>query len=189
MVTSLSSSDQDKATIRREVLASRRTVTPRQNRQLSSSLLGLIHHLRPTVVAAVWPLPGEVDLRPFCKHLVRAGYQVVLPETPPKGNPLIFRQWREDIPMRKGRFGTSHPIGGKKIPDVILVPLVAFDRQGGRLGYGGGYYDRTLPLYPNATLIGYGLASQERANLPMDEYDRRLPVIVTDREIIHIAEE
>lgn len=183
------SSDQDKKIIRQEVLASRRPVMPQQNRQLVANLLRLIHQYRPSVVAATWPLPGEVDLRPFCKQLVRAGYQVVLPETAPKGQPLIFREWRDGVLMKKGRFGTSHPTGGRKKPDVILVPLVAFDRHGGRLGYGGGYYDRTLPLYPEATLIGYGLAGQERANLPMDEHDQHLPVIVTEREIIHVEDE
>lgn len=189
MAQSAPSSDQDKKIIRQEVLASSRCLTPRQNRQLVSNLLGLVHQLRPSVVAGVWPLSGEADLRPFCRQLVRAGYQVVLPETPPRGNPLVFRQWREDVPMKKGRFGTCHPAGARKIPDVILVPLVAFDRQGGRLGYGGGYYDRTLPLYPQATLIGYGFAAQERQALPMDEHDQRLPVIVTEREIIHVGKE
>ncbi len=176
----------DKKMIRQEILASRRPVLPRQNRQLIANLLISLHHIKPTVIAATWPLPGEADLRPLCEQLVRAGYCVVLPQTPPKGEPLIFREWRCNRPMRKGRFGTWHPTGGRKEPDVILVPFVAFDRQGGRLGYGGGYYDRTLPLYPQATLIGYGLSSQEREALPMDEYDHRLPVIVTEREIIQI---
>ncbi|WP_241502797.1 5-formyltetrahydrofolate cyclo-ligase [Bombella intestini] len=172
--------------IRQKILASRRPVLPRQNRQLIANLLISLHHIKPTVIAATWPLPGEADLRPLCEQLVRAGYCVVLPQTPPKGEPLIFREWRCDRPMRKGRFGTWYPTGRRKEPDVILVPFVAFDRQGGRLGYGGGYYDRTLPLYPQATLIGYGLSSQEREALPMDEYDHRLPVIVTEREIIQI---
>lgn len=176
----------DKKMIRQEILASRRPVLPRQNRQLIANLLISLHHIKPTVIAATWPLPGEADLRPLCEQLVRVGYCVVLPQTPPKGEPLIFREWRCNRPMRKGRFGTWHPTGGRKEPDVILVPFVAFDRQGGRLGYGGGYYDRTLPLYPQATLIGYGLSSQEREALPMDEYDHRLPVIVTEREIIQI---
>lgn len=182
-------SDQDKKAIRQDVLASRRPVLPRQNRQLVANLLGVIHQRRPSVVAATWPLPGEVDLRPFCRQLARAGYQIVLPETTPRGQPLVFREWRDGAPMKKGRFRTCHPAGARRVPDVILVPLVAFDRQGGRLGYGGGYYDRTLPLYPQADLIGYGLAAQERDALPMDEHDQRLPVIVTEREIIHVEDE
>lgn len=188
MAKTVPSSDQDKKLIRQEILASRRPVMPRQNRQVAENLLRVIHQLRPAIVAAVWPLPGEVDLRPACRQLVRAGYQVVLPETPPRGRPLLFRQWRERMPMKAGRFGTCHPSGARKVPDVILIPLVAFDRHGGRLGYGGGYYDRTLPLYPQAALIGYGLSSQERDGLPMDEHDHRLPVIVTEREIIHTEE-
>ncbi len=182
-------SDQTKAMIRQEVLARRRSVLPRQNRQLVSNLLAYLRRMQPAVIAATWPLPGEADLRPLCRQLVRAGYRVVLPETPPRGQPLVFREWRHDRPMRKGRFGTQHPTGGRWAPDVILVPLVAFDRQGGRLGYGGGYYDRTLPLHSQAAFVGYGLSSQEREALPMDEHDHRLPVIVTEREVIHISKE
>lgn len=176
-----------KQRIRQACLADRPSVTPRQNRQLIARLAQLVQAIQPNIVAAVWPLPGEVDLRPLCKQFARAGYQVALPHTPPKGQPLIFRCWTETTRMRRGRFGTSFPTGRRCKPDVILVPLVAFDRAGGRLGYGGGYYDRTLPLYPQARLMGYGLSQQEQAHIPMDEHDQPLPMIVTDSEIIQTA--
>lgn len=175
-----------KRELRQAHLQARLQVTPRCNRQIVARLMRLVQACRPKVVAAVWPLAGEVDLRPLCYQLARAGYQIALPETMPKGQPLRFRQWREGQLMHKGRFGTSYPKGSCIHPDMIFVPCVAFDRHGGRLGYGGGYYDRTLPLYPHAKIIGYGFAVQEAINLPMGQYDQRLNVVVTELETIQI---
>lgn len=134
-------------------------------------------------IAAVWPLAEEVDLRPLCHALSEAGRQVLLPETTPKGSPLIFRRWTPASPMIVGRFGTSHPEGDVDVPDLVLVPFLAFDRFGYRLGYGGGYYDRTLAAL-NVPAIGFGFAGQQIDAVPTGPYDIPLKMIVTECGVI-----
>lgn len=137
-------------------------------------------------IAAVWPLAGEVDLRPLCHDLVGAGKQVLLPETPPKGQPLVFRRWSPSAIMHSGRFGTTYPEGAVETPDLVLVPLLAFDRAGYRLGYGGGYYDRTLAVL-RVPAIGYGFSAQELPGVPVGPYDIPLSMIITEHGPIRIA--
>lgn len=142
----------------------------------------------PVRIACVWPMPGEVDLRPLYGRLHKGGWQILLPETPPKGSPLLFRQWGPDSLMREGRFGTVYPDGPIDVPDLILVPMLAFDRRGYRLGYGGGYYDRTLASLPDARAIGYACSVQEVNDIPVGPFDVPLPVIVTEKENITPAD-
>ncbi|GBQ11190.1 5-formyltetrahydrofolate cyclo-ligase [Acetobacter cerevisiae DSM 14362] len=136
-------------------------------------------------IACVWPLPHEIDLRPLCHQLSTAGRHVLLPDTPPRGQPLTFRLWTPSTPMLRGRFGTQVPDGPTLTPDLVLVPLLGFDRTGNRLGYGGGYYDRTLASLPDVRSIGYALAAQEVDQLPTGPYDQPLSCLVTERETLH----
>ena len=109
---------------------------------------------------------------------------MALPETTPRGNPLIFRLWEPGCVMVPERFGTARPDGATISPDLFLVPLLAFDRAGGRLGYGGGYYDRTLPLYPCRPAWGFAYAAQEVDKLPLEPHDHQLDAIVTEAGVI-----
>lgn len=161
----------------------RQTASPTDEEALSTFLLQEILTRPARKVAAVWPLAGEVDLRPLCHDLYAAGRDVLLPETTPKGSPLIFRRWFPTSGMNVGRFGTLHPDGEIDIPDLILVPFLAFDRFGYRLGYGGGYYDRTLAEL-NVPAIGFGLSGQQVSTLPKGPYDIPLETIVTERGVI-----
>jgi 5-formyltetrahydrofolate cyclo-ligase len=108
--------------------------------------------------------------------------------TPKRGNPLSFREWSPDCDLVDGGFGTRIPVAGNwVVPEVLIVPLVAFDRRGGRLGYGGGFYDRTLAELRAAgpTLaIGYAWGAQEDDLLPLEETDQPLDLIVTEAEVI-----
>ena len=138
------------------------------------------------VVGGFWPLPGEIDIRPLLRELHARGHELVLPETPPLGEPLRFRLWTPTTPMRRERFGTYYPEGEPRAPDWLLVPLLAFDRRGRRLGYGGGYYDRTLPLLmlrPGG-LLGCAFAAQELDEVPANAYDARLPRVATERGVV-----
>lgn len=149
----------------------------------------MAHVLRRTArpgecLAMVWPLAGECDLRPVMHALHADGLSIALPETPPRGHPLVFRLWQPGCSMQSGRYGTSHPDGPVMRPDVICVPLLAFDRRGMRLGYGGGYYDRTLASLPGARQVGFGHSFQEVTCIPTGLYDVALPAIVTEREWI-----
>lgn len=143
----------------------------------------LLTHFPPPPGAAVsgfWPLPGEIDIRPLLHTLHARGHAIALPETPPRGRPLIFRRWHPGIAMIPERFGTQHPDGPKITPDFLLLPLLAFDRHGHRLGYGGGYYDRTLASLPHAIAVGCAFAAQELDAVPVDLYDAPLHAIATE---------
>ncbi|GAA07130.1 5-formyltetrahydrofolate cyclo-ligase [Acetobacter tropicalis NBRC 101654] len=157
------------------------TLDPLLCRRLSESLLAL----EAERIACVWPLPHELDVRPVCHALAAAGRTVLLPETPPRGHPLVFRVWTPDCVMQAGRFGTCVPNGPVLTPQAIMVPLVGFDRRGNRLGYGGGYYDRTLSTLPHADAVGYALAAQEVDHIPTGPYDHPLSCIVTEKERLH----
>ena len=135
-------------------------------------------------VSGFWPMAGEIDIRPLLEGLFARGHAVLLPETPARGNPLIFRHWRPGAAIVRERFGTLRPVGDLGVPAVLFVPLLAFDRRGGRLGYGGGYYDRTLAGLPGVRAIGCGFAAQELDEVPMDEYDARLDAVATELGVI-----
>ncbi|MEN3168284.1 5-formyltetrahydrofolate cyclo-ligase [Gluconobacter sp. OJB] len=161
----------------------RRTLSSADEERLRAFLLKEILAQPARKIAAVWPLAGEVDLRPLCHAVSEVGRQVLLPETTSKGSPLIFRRWSSASVMISGRFGTSHPEGDIDVPDLILVPFLAFDRFGYRLGYGGGYYDRTLAAL-NVPAIGFGFSGQQIDSVPTGPYDIPLRTIVTECGII-----
>lgn len=172
----------DKRAIRLAMKAALQQADPSLSALLCNRLYARLRGRPPARIACVWPMPDEVDLRPLSHRLHEVGWQILMPETPPKGSPLIFRQWDPDCSMREGRFGTVCPDGPVDVPDVILVPMLAFDRRGYRLGYGGGYYDRTLAALPDACAIGYAFSVQEVPHIPVGPFDVPLPVIVTEKE-------
>ncbi len=135
-------------------------------------------------MAGFWPLAREIDIRPLLTQLSDRGHVIVLPETPPRGRPLVFRCWTPGAPMRRERFGTVCPDGAVMQPDFLLVPLLAFDRAGRRLGYGGGYYDRTLAGLPGARAVGCAYAAQEVDAVPAGPQDVRLSAVATERGVI-----
>ena len=139
------------------------------------------------VVAGYAPIGSELDPMPALRALAAAGVQLCLPETPARGLPLLFRRWQPNEPLQPGRFGTRHPAGPPVVPDMLLVPLLAFDRAGNRLGYGAGYYDRTLALLPHAYAIGLAFAGQEVPSVPTGPHDQSLPVIATERGLVFAA--
>ncbi len=136
------------------------------------------------VVAGFWPIGSEIDIRPLLEALHARGHVLALPETPPRGHPLIFRRWYPGAAMLVERFGTWRPVGAVVRPDWLFVPLLGFDAAGHRLGYGGGYYDRTLPGLPGAVAIGCAYACQEVDAVPVTDYDARLRAVATERGII-----
>jgi 5-formyltetrahydrofolate cyclo-ligase len=138
------------------------------------------------VVSGYWPLGDELDPRPLLAVLRGQGCRIALPVTGERRTPLTFRLWDPAHRLVPGRFGTMIPdeTQPKATPDVVLLPLLAFDRRGGRLGYGGGYYDRTLTqLRKNGgsiLAVGLAYAAQETENVPFGPFDRRLDGICTE---------
>ena len=135
-------------------------------------------------VAGFWPLAGEIDVRPLMIALGEAGHVLALPHTPPRGQPLTFHRWQPGEALQPGRFGTMVPNGPAVTPTVLLVPLLAFDRRGHRLGYGGGYYDRTIAALPGAVTIGCAFAAQESPAVPSGPTDMPLDRVATERGLI-----
>lgn len=148
-------------------------------------------HLPRGAVGGYWPLGSELDARPALLHLKRLGHPVSLPVSGPRGTALVFRDWDPEAPMAAGRYGIQEPAEGRAVlrPSLLLVPMLAFDRHGHRLGYGAGYYDRTLDgLRANGAVLAVGVAFavQEMPAVPVDRYDERLDWIVTERETLRI---
>jgi 5-formyltetrahydrofolate cyclo-ligase len=136
------------------------------------------------VVSGFWPIGQEIDIRPLMVALHERGHPIVLPVTPKRGNPLTFRLWRPGDELVPERFGTVRPTGEERAPDVLLVPLLAFDRRGHRLGYGAGFYDRTLARLPGRFALGCAYAAQEVPEVPAGPYDMRIDAIATERGVI-----
>jgi 5-formyltetrahydrofolate cyclo-ligase len=186
LITPISLDDAKRAA-RSQALAARQGCDPAWGCLLSDHLMAAMPHAPGAVVSGFWPMEGEIDIRPVLERLHADGRVIVLPETPKRGNPLIFRQWRPGEVMIRERFGTYRPDGVVQDPDYLLVPLLAFDRRGHRLGYGGGFYDRTLARLPHATAIGCAFAAQELDVVPAGEYDARLHAVATEAGV-HIFE-
>jgi 5-formyltetrahydrofolate cyclo-ligase len=136
-------------------------------------------------LAGYMPIRTEID--PFPVMASWPG-PVAVPVIVGAGQPLRFRSWRPGAAMIDGPFGARVPEAGEEIvPEVLIVPLVAFDQTGARLGYGGGFYDRTLSALRSARsvhAVGFAYAAQEAADLPCGETDVRLDAVVTEREIV-----
>ncbi len=173
----------DKPSLRRLALA-RRAGPPDAPARLTANALPLV---TPGVaVAGFWPMGTEMDIRPLLHALHARGQVLALPRTPPRGQPLAFHAWAPGDALEAGPMGTSQPAASRPLvaPGLLLVPLLAFDRRGGRLGYGGGYYDRTLPLFPAAFRLGIAFAAQEVDEVPMEPHDIPLHAIATEAGII-----
>ncbi len=131
------------------------------------------------------PMRTEIDPLPaMAAHDGPVGVPVIVA----KATPLQFRTWTPDAPMIEGPFGARIPEAGPWIiPQVLIVPLLAWDRRGYRLGYGGGFYDRTLEGLRQrgpVVAIGYAFAAQEVAEVPIDATDQRLNLIVTEAGVV-----
>jgi 5-formyltetrahydrofolate cyclo-ligase len=136
------------------------------------------------VVSGFWPLGEEIDIRPLLRALHQRGNRVALPVTPKRGEALTFREWRPGDALIPERFGTMRPTGEVLVPDMLLIPLLAFDAAGGRLGYGAGFYDRTLAALPNRFRLGCAFAAQQVDAVPVGPYDIRLDAVATENGII-----
>ena len=144
------------------------------------------------VVAGFWPMGDEIDTRPLLYRLNELGYRCCLPVVVARGEALKFLRWTPETRMAPGGFGVSVPAGTPEaVPELLIVPLLAFDRRGWRLGYGGGFYDRTLAAL-RATgrplAVGVAFAAQEVPSVPHGERDARVDWIVTEREAFPAAE-
>jgi 5-formyltetrahydrofolate cyclo-ligase len=179
-----------KARARARALARRQAAAAAGHPAPAALLLRALAPHRGRPLAGYLAMRGEIDPAPALAEAARHG-PVALPVTPRRGLPLGFRRWAPGDPLAPGAFGTLVPASGEPIePEILVVPLVAFDRRGGRLGYGGGYYDRTLAALRArrpVVAIGFAWAAQEDDALPLEPTDQPLDLIVTESEILRPA--
>ena len=140
-------------------------------------------------ISGYWPMGDELDVRPLLIRLSERGHVCALPVVVGRGRALVFRRWRPGDRLVEGGFGTREPEGGaaETVPDIVLAPLLAFDDAGRRLGYGGGYYDRTLRALRAAgrvLAVGVGYQAQRVDEVPSGDGDETLDWIVTEERAI-----
>ncbi|KKB86369.1 hypothetical protein VW29_01975 [Devosia limi DSM 17137] len=186
--------EQAKAALRIKAHAARAALTPSDR---ADAALAAAEHffnaltLQPgQIVAAYWRIRDELDCQPILVRLMDSLQPVVLPVVMGPEEPLELRVWEQGAALYPAGFGTLAPseLAPQAVPDVVLMPLLGFDAMGTRLGYGGGYYDRTLAgLAKKPLLIGLAFAAQEIDTIPREEHDIPLDIIVTEAGVRHFG--
>jgi 5-formyltetrahydrofolate cyclo-ligase len=178
--------------LRREATARRDALPAVERQQAAEAIAG-----RPfpivvppgAVVSGFMPLKSEINPLPLIRKLAEAGAKLALPVVAGKGLPLVMRAWSFGAPLASGVWGIREPKADAPAvdPDILIVPLLAFDRRGYRLGYGAGYYDMTLTALrakKRIVALGVGYAGQEVSTVPTTPRDARLDLVLTERETI-----
>jgi 5-formyltetrahydrofolate cyclo-ligase len=197
MISSAASStdiEQTKAALRREAVA-RRDALPADARQAAAETIAAREFplaIAPgAIVSGFMPMKTEISPLPLMRRLSQAGATLALPAIAGRRTPLIMRAWQWGEPLNSGVWGIREPKPEAREvdPDILLVPLLTFDRSGFRLGYGGGYYDLTiagLRAHKPVVAIGIAFAAQEVPHVPTTPRDARLDLVLTEREIIDL---
>ena len=184
--------DESKSVLRREAAARRDALPAAERQQAAETIAG-----RPfpvaippgAIVSGFMPLKSEINPLPLLRKLAEAGATLALPVVAGKGQPLIMRAWAFGTPLASGVWGIREPMADAPAvdPDILIVPLLAFDRRGHRLGYGAGYYDMTLTALrarKPVVAVGIAYAAQEVDTVPITPRDARLDLVLTERETI-----
>ena len=134
------------------------------------------------IVGVYWPIRDELDPRFLAQALERAGFSLALPVVTARDKPLLFRRWGLGDPLEAGLLGTRQPPGDapEVVPDVLVAPLLAFDADCYRLGYGAGHYDRTLATYPHIKAFGFAYGAQFVDDMPREPHDWPLQGVITE---------
>lgn len=180
-----------KAAARKAAFAERKVAqaaAPDAGVSVRDHLMASRHLTGARIVAAYRPIRTEIDPTPLMEALCAAGHRLAVPVIIGEGQPLEFHEWWPGVGMQPGPFGAEIPVATAALtPDLILAPLLAFDRRGYRLGYGGGFYDRTLEKLRSGgrvTAVGLAYAAQEVDEVPIEPTDQRLDAILTEQGII-----
>jgi len=186
--------DDPKAALRREAMA-RRDARPADARKAAAETIAArkfpLAVAPGTIVSGFMPLQTEIDPLPLMRTLAEAGAALALPVVAGRGKPLVMRAWHWGDPLAEGVWGIREPRpeAAEVEPDILLVPLLAFDRAGHRIGYGAGYYDLTmtgLRARKAITAVGVAFADQEIPVVPATPHDARLDLVLTEREVIDL---
>jgi 5-formyltetrahydrofolate cyclo-ligase len=181
-----------KAQLREAALQRRDEIPPAERTAAGEAIVArpLPITVRPgTIVSGFMPIRSEINPLPLLRRFAEAGAQLALPTVAGRGKPLIMRAWSFGAPLARGQWGIRQPPSDapEVFPDILIVPLAAFDRRGYRIGYGAGYYDMTIARLRGmkaVTASGIGYAAQEIAEVPAMLHDERLDLVLTEREAI-----
>lgn len=182
-----------RAQLRREKIAARLALPAGEHNRASAAIEAHLEALLlprpPQVIAFCWPLRREFDCRQLVARLIDRGWHAAQPVVVAPASPMVFRPWTATTPMTEDRHGIPIPAGDQTvIPDVVLLPLVAFDARGYRIGYGGGYFDRTLAtLSPRPFAIGIGFELARVATTRPEPHDIPLDALVTEETCVMLA--
>jgi len=185
-----------KAALRHKALVQRdraaEAAGPKAALTIARRVLGDFVFMQGAVIGGYAAVRGEVDPFPLMAALANQGHALCLPQT--TGDELVFRAWRPGDPLVIGRYNIPEPDSKarERSPNLVLVPLLAFDRHGYRLGYGGGYYDRYLSEHRGRSAlraIGIAFAGQEVDELPREATDQRLDAVVTEERVIRFTKD
>jgi len=191
-MTAFATASDQKATLRAAALA-RRDALPAAERQAAAEAIaarGIPIEVTPgMIVSGFMPMQTEINPLPLMRKLAEAGAQLALPAIAGRGRPLIMRAWHFGTPLKAGQWGIREPMpdAPEVAPDILIVPLAAFDRDGHRIGYGAGYYDMTinaLRAKKKVMAVGIAFAAQEIPRVPATERDARLDLVLTEREVV-----
>ena len=186
--------EQQKADLRRDVTA-RRDALPADERKAAAEAIAARGFPLPVVpgviVSGFMPMKSEINPLPLMQKLSGAGALLALPRIVGRGHPLSMRVWQFGAPLERGQWGIREPRADapEVDPDVLIVPLLVFDRAGYRLGFGAGYYDMTITALrarKAIAAVGIAFAAQEVPTVPRTERDARLDLVLTEREIIDL---
>jgi 5-formyltetrahydrofolate cyclo-ligase len=185
-----------KAALRRDAIARRDALPPEQRAAAAQAIAA-----RPfpvavapgALVSGFMPLKSEINPLPLLRRLADAGARLALPVVAGRGQPLIMRAWSFDDPLVRGVWDIREPgLEAPQVePDIMIVPLLAFDRSGHRIGYGAGYYDMTITALRAGkaiVAIGIAFAAQEIRSVPATPRDARLDLVLTERGVIDCRE-
>ena len=185
--------DPSKIALRKQALRRRSLISPDQRKAFADHLAaeGLrLARARPGVkcVSAYWPIRDEADTFPLLRTLADAGFATALPVVR-AGQPLLFRAWSPGDALVQAAYGLSEPEAEKAAvePDVLFVPLAAFDRRGHRIGYGQGHFDATLERLRETRLVlavGVAFSCQEIPEVPDEDHDQKLDFVITEDELL-----
>lgn len=184
----------DKTALRRQLRDMRRACAAAKRADAASILAhavpDLLHDCAiapPAIVAAYYPLADEIDPLPLLAQLRALGYRTALPVTQGRDEELVFLPFDEGTPLLRSDFGVMEPAEGANVsPDVVLVPLLGFDGDCHRLGYGAGHYDRTLArmrAHKDVFFAGLAFDLQRVDGLPVEDHDQPLDCVVTEKGI------
>jgi len=194
MTSSAPSIEDSKAALRREAFARRAALPPGERQAAAEAIAARPFPLTigpGLIVSGFMPMKSEISPLPLMRKLAAEGVRLALPVVTRRGQPLTMREWTFGEPLAAGVWGIREPIPEalEVDPDVLLVPLLAFGRSGYRIGYGGGYYDRTimgLRARKPVTAVGLAYAIQEVSRVPTTPGDARLDLVLTEREVIDL---